>query len=270
MEVYDPSVDRPANDSLCNATVLSLGDYCTQVNGNTSRATYETDEPIPGCFGEGMNTVWYSFSAPVSGLVTITTHTGLTGSLENTSIALYELPGGDCTDLADLAEVDCNDDFNSQLSTLENLNLVPGQIYYVQVVGHAWAMGTFCIEVYDPTVHQPPNDDLCDATPLTIGTVCTQVNGNTSRATLEPGEPTPECFGGSKETVWYSFVAPASGDIIVTTETSVTGSLDDTAIGLYGLPGGDCTNLADLDSLDCNDNGNSELSAIMADRIDPG
>ena len=182
--------------------------------------------------------------------------TAKTGKLEDTAIGLYGLPGGDCTDISDLDSLDCNDDEGiTELSTIEASGLTPGETYYVQVTGFGGDnKGSFCIEVYDPTQHFPENDNLCDAIPLVLGEYCEDVNGTTARATLEPGEPLAnDCYGGGAHTVWYSFQAPASGNATITTETAIIGNIDDSAIGLYALPGGDCTDLSDLDSLDCND-----------------
>ena len=227
--------------------------------------------PFFGCSGGGTQTLWYGFIAPPSGLATITTETIIRGTLLNSTIALYRFLGGDCTDLTDLDFLDCNDDANTSLSTIEATGLTPGVRYYIQVAGFEGSnRGSFCIEVYDPAVDFPPNDDLCDATALTVGDFCTQVNGNTARATTEPGEPIPDCLGGSPNTVWYSFVAPPSGMAVVTTETGLRGSLFDSSIGLYGLPGGDCTDLTDLVEIDCNDDYHSGLSGIEAAGLTPG
>ena len=54
-----------------------------------------------------------AFTAPAGGIVTITTDIPIDTSLtanEDTEIAIYELPGGDCSDLTDLVEIDCDQD----------------------------------------------------------------------------------------------------------------------------------------------------------------
>ena len=84
----------------------------------------------------------------------------------------------------------------------------------------------------------PGNDDLCDAEMLYLGDYCEFPNGDLAGATLEAGEPVSDCLGGGMNTVWYAFEAPGSGWVIITTETAVTGSLNNSALTLYGLPGG--------------------------------
>jgi len=143
----------PVNDDLCDAIALtvdatSAGDAFTNVG-----ATAQTDEPAALCFNGGINgSVWFTFVAPPSGSVEVTTDIA-GATLTDTEIAVYQEPS-DCTDLTTLgAELGCDQDggdpagidFNSVLNLTD---LTPGDTYYVQVDQWGTATpGDFGIEV---------------------------------------------------------------------------------------------------------------------------
>lgn len=97
---------------------------------------------------------------------------------------------------------------------------------------------------------QPANDNLCNATPITVGTACTDIpNIDTDAATAEVNEPDFQAQGFFGDTlalnsVWYSFVAPAS-EIFIVAGKDVPG-LDGTfKMALFSL-NGDCSDLTNL------------------------
>lgn len=255
IEVSDASsATAPSNDDLCDATPLTVGANCGGApNGDNSHATLQCDEPQGSCFFAGSKTVWYSVVAPPNGNLTISTDVPVGGSNDDTEIAFYALPAGNCSDLSDLQPIACSQDDGSQLpfnSILSVGNLTPGDTYYVQVSGYANTAGTFCIEA--STFTTPANDALCNAEPLLLGATCNGVpNGDNSNATLQVDEPQPPCFLPANATVWFSFVAPSSGDIVLSTDIPISASNDDTEMALYELPSGNCGDLTDLLLLDC-------------------
>nr|WP_321236554.1 T9SS type A sorting domain-containing protein [uncultured Psychroserpens sp.] len=91
----------------------------------------------------------------------------------------------------------------------------------------------------------PANDNACNATMLNIGDASTTANYTNEFATIETGEAGGSCyFGGTpaSASVWFSFVAPVSGEVLIATEDTGAGAtLDDTQITLYTL-----ANCADL------------------------
>ena len=112
------------------------------------------------------------------------------------------------------------------------------------------------------TVASPPvNDNLCNATALTLGTP-TGLTNTLVGATGQTSEPAPACFnGGINGSAWFSFVAPASGSVEVTTDFS-GGTLQDgdTEIAVYAATGVTCADLTTLGAaLGCDQDGGTTV-----------
>ncbi|MFA7615404.1 MAG: fibronectin type III domain-containing protein [Moheibacter sp.] len=148
----------PVNDNLCNAISIIIDEECTGSSYSNVGATMENSEPVGDCFdAPGDKTVWFSFEAPASGNVTVTTDFN-GGTLTDTELAVYEAPD-DCADLSTLGhQVGCDEDGgeigDGFLSVVTLTDLQPGNTYYIQVNGlidfSDGAMeGTFCVEVHD-------------------------------------------------------------------------------------------------------------------------
>ncbi|MDX2286450.1 MAG: T9SS type A sorting domain-containing protein [Bacteroidia bacterium] len=266
-----PALPSASNDTLCNAVALTVGATCNGTpNGDNLNATFQIGEPSASCT-QSNNSVWYSFVAPASGFVNITTNVNVSGTNSATDIVLYGLPGGNCATPADLFEIDCSNGASGFGSSLDTVSVTPGATYYVRVVGGTG--GTFCIQVSEVTgVTAPANDILCNATPITVGADCTTPNGNNTNAGQQISEPLGSCFSGNN-TIWYSFVAPASGFVNVTTDINVAGlTLDDTHIAVYSLAAS-CAGLDSLVELDCDDDGGTTVnfnSVISTLPVTPG
>lgn len=145
----------PVNDDVCNAIPLTVGATSAGDAYTTESATAETGETIGSClstYGD-LETVWFSFEAPASGNVTVTTDIA-GGTLNDTQLAIYEAPT-DCSDISTLgAEVGCDQDSGGEnghnyRSIAIMTGLVAGNTYYIQIDGWGTATGTFGIEVYD-------------------------------------------------------------------------------------------------------------------------
>ncbi len=91
---------------------------------------------------------------------------------------------------------------------------------------------------------QPANDNPCNATPLTAGTVCNYVAGTNVLATNSPGVPAPGCASYVGQDVWFSVVVPAGGSL---TFDANVGSMTDGGMAVYS---GSCSSLT---LLACND-----------------
>ncbi len=154
----------PVNDNVCDAIRLIVDEVCTGNTYTNIAATTERDEPEGSCFLQlPTNTVWFTFEAPVSGNVTVTTN--ITPSdLVDSQMAVYEAPS-DCNDLTTMGiEIGCNDDVdfgnNQLLSTVALTDLLEGETYYVQINGKAGDEGNFCIEVRDDGIACPAPTDI--------------------------------------------------------------------------------------------------------------
>jgi hypothetical protein len=110
------------------------------------------------------------------------------------------------------------------------VSVIAGVTYYL-VVDSDGTTGS-CITSYTLNITAPsagtPNELPCGATALTIGS---SVTGNNT-CTGSSGEPAiPSCWTtGAANTVWYSFVAPATGSVNIQT---TAGTITSTQIALY-------------------------------------
>jgi len=108
---------------------------------------------------------------------------------------------------------------------------------------------------------QPANDDACSPTMLTIGDDCSGTLPYTNvGATAQLGEKNGECYGdgSAEQTVWFAFVAPASGAVSVDTDFpnsfgEIADNSEDNQLAVFELQGGDCTVLANFIEIACNE-----------------
>ncbi len=201
-----------ANDDCANAIPLTVDAmFCdgTNTNGDNTAAT-QGQEPVGSCFDSGENGVWFSFVAPASGSIQVSTDFA-GGTNTDTEVAVYDMCGAGATELG------CDQDGGSTViyNSVLNLNgLTAGTTYYIVVSGYAGSEGTFCIEVTS-TAGPPPNDDCANAMMMTVGTEavpCT--NSVTIDATNATDDGFFSCDGyGTNTGTWYTFIAPASGTV---------------------------------------------------------
>ncbi len=89
--------------------------------------------------------------------------------------------------------------------------------------------------------------DLCtSAIALTVNDVCTNTTGSNTGATDSGESPAPGCGSYNGADVWFSFVVPATGHVIINT---VAGDITDGAMAAYS---GTCGSLT---LIECNDDG---------------
>ncbi|MCF8277214.1 MAG: T9SS type A sorting domain-containing protein [Flavobacteriales bacterium] len=152
----------PSNDDVCNASALVMGS-----NGPFSNvgATVEAGEAVPGaaasCSDQGgwcsfsltlENSVWFTFVAPASGNMTVSTD----NSDYDTQVAVYS--AASCQDLLSGTGVleGANDDNSGATvfgTSLVNLcGLTAGSTYYVQVDGYNGASGDAMVTLTETTV----------------------------------------------------------------------------------------------------------------------
>ena len=141
---------NPTNDNACSPEVLSLG---TNTGFSSVNGSAEIGEITPGTGTAGntcqsqdgwcsfdpdvQNSTWYTFTAPASGNVIVSTD----GSGFDTQLAVYS--AASCADLTSgaatlIAANDDNPDFVTTIfsSEVTLVCLTPGVTYYVQVDGY--------------------------------------------------------------------------------------------------------------------------------------
>ena len=207
---------RPLADSFASPKSLSGATF--HVPGINEAATRENGEPdhLPAdgaSFGE--NSVWYSWTSPFSGPVTMDT----CDSSFDTALAVYTGSGA----IDSLSQVASDNDscsiYNEQGSKV-SFDAVAGRNYRIAVAGfaHSAGEGTFILSQF----HDPPSNDCFTSAQEISGNSAT-VEGTTLLAMREPDEPDhyPDdpFFLQGEHSVWYSWTAPSSGPVEMDTCT---------------------------------------------------
>ncbi|WP_412985413.1 T9SS type A sorting domain-containing protein [Pontimicrobium sp. IMCC45349] len=205
------NVCPPTNDECVDAIALACDDV---IVSDTSLAT-----------DSGYNAssdVWYSYTG--TGLEDVTL--ALCNSNYDTYIRVFE----DCAGTNEIGNDDSCGTRSEVTFTSDGVTT-----YYILVEGYATNAGVFELTVSCAANIPPPaNDDCGAATPLTLGV---ELFGETNAgATQSAGDqPTCDSFGFIAD-VWYSFVAPASGEVTIQT---TLGTADNANVAVYD----DCANL---------------------------
>jgi subtilisin family serine protease len=214
INIADAARVRPPGDSFGSPQPLSGAKF--NVNGINGAATRESGEPdhlTADSRSSGENSVWYSWTAPVSGQVTMDTCI----SSFDTVLSVYKGSA-----IGSVSQVASNDDacgaFNVGGSKL-SFDAVAGTTYRIAVSGFYGASeGTFTLDAPRDAAN---NDYFSSAQTLSGNSVT--VDGSTLLATREFGEPdhyatTPDGFWWYGEhSVWYSWTAPSSGQVEMNT-----------------------------------------------------
>ena len=198
---------EPANDLFVNAGIL-LGAQLDAA-GTTIGAGREPGEPLQTADAAG-HTVWYSWTAPSNGTVTI-----LVGDSNGTfpypfRFGIYT--GDSVSSLVSVSVNSASGLLSSQLFT----SVLTGQTYRIAVDSSAQIVEKpFKLQL--GFVSAPSNDSFSGRSELS-GILATD-NGTTDGAASEPGEP---LLDGSllHQTVWWSWTAPDDGVVFL----SMTGS----------------------------------------------
>ena len=242
--------DFPPGDVPCGAINLTVNTTCSYSTFNN--ATMNNSGIVsPSCGSYSTEDMWFTVTVPGSGNINISTLDNV-GTFD---MVLTVYSGLDCNNLT---EINCDDDSGpGVMPELYMSGLTVGETLWIRLFDNGAATsGSFDICVYEC---DDQNDLPCDARPIPIGsTLSNQDNGCATGI----GEPAiPGCWSsGTVESLWYSFVAPASGEITV-----FTSGVLETQIALYS---GTCSSLTEID---CNrDFCNSENSQIKATGLTAG
>jgi Ca2+-binding RTX toxin-like protein len=132
-EAY-PSVFAPVNDNFANRIVLSGATVST--TGTNVGSTSEAGEPAD-VFGFHQDSVWWSWTAPTSGLVGI----NLIGSSYDTTLQIYT-----GSSLASLSLVGENDDYFGLQSNV-SFSATAGVTYQIKVDGYGSGIGSIALNI---------------------------------------------------------------------------------------------------------------------------
>lgn len=210
------SLSAPANDSFSNAIPVSGTSLLT--NGTNVGASKQPDEPNHA--GDtGGRSVWWSWNAPFSGSVVITT----AGSDFDTLLAVYT-----GTTVSSLTLVAANDqDFTDPMggdASRVKFDALTGTTYHIVVDGFSGASGSIVLSIGPPP--RPANDNFSDSTTLD-GSDLTAAGSNVD-ATKEVDEPDHAGEPGG-HSVWWNWTPPFAGSATVAT----LGSDFDTVLAVH-------------------------------------
>lgn len=256
---YDLSVDGVNNDRICNAVPLgtlsgvqTLGDK-DNIGFNNICGT-NTGDPNPAFDGSISNTfsndkgVWFTFNSgdDPSGLIAVNAVSDPlnVGDPMVLQIAIYSTTSNTCTGFPRLRSVAIEQNMSGSVQTLlecpsANTN------YYILVDGDAGStetlFGHFGLEVENVDVREAANR-VCDADHLgTIPEGGQISSGNYSNFCANRiGDPNVSGFS-IERSVWFSFVAPSSGHLIIEGIPDDTYKGLDVQLALFESTGTDCS-----------------------------
>ena len=232
-----------AGDAFADA--IALTGTSASAFASTTGATGEAGEPDHAGTAGQLNSVWFKWTAPATGKVTVDT----AGSNFDTVLAVYT-----GTALGNLQQVAANDDTPATVQSEVTFAAVAGTTYYFAVDGYRLAAGEVTLSLA-PAVDAPANDDFASALAVGNGTYA-----STNRAaTGEAGEPdhggTASDIYGQLNSVWFEWTAPADG----TVDFDTFGSDFDTVMGVYT---GDT--LSGLTEVAANDDARDDLTSAVS------
>ena len=174
----------PANDRF--AAPATVSETAVTVTGTNVLAGTEVGEP-----SLGGHTVWWRWTAPVTGTVAIST----CGSGFDTQLGVYSGSA-----IGALTTLGTNDNHCGVASKV-SFPAVAGTVYRIAVGGATTGQIRLNVNV-------PANDDAADAIVLSGASVST--TGSNIASSVEPGET-------GSNTVWWRWTAPASGSATIST-----------------------------------------------------
>jgi hypothetical protein len=197
---------RPRNDDF--AARIALNGAAPTVSGSNRGATLEPNEPMHAGTPGGKS-VWYSWTAPKSGTVTLTVQgagiTPLPGIYKSVSAT-------SSTPVTRTLNFD-----TAQTIAHATFDAVAGGAYTVAIDSPSGTSGDFSLSL--GFQRAPENDTFASRTKL-LGDTITLAEMNNLAATLEAGEPLHSAPNLGGKSVWFSWNAPRSGTVIVTATTT--------------------------------------------------
>lgn len=204
----------PANDAFGNA--VSIAPAGGTLTGANRGANKQTGEPAHAG-NAGGRSVWWQWTAAQSGSVTVRT----AGSSFDTTLAVYT--GGAVNALLPLAS---NDDVGGTLQSEVAFTAQVGVTYRIAIDGYNASSGDIVLALIPTPPGAPANDAFAAASALSGNSL--NATGSNLNASKQAGEPAHAGNAGGKS-VWWSWIAPATGQVSLGTE----GSTFDTLLAVY-------------------------------------
>ncbi len=202
----------PGNDNYPGTTITGLPGSTT---GTTVGATHETNEAY---VGDG-TTVWYQWTAAVSGGVTFSTTSTGNFTADNV-LAVYS--GGFTTNSRIGTSNNTSNYYGFSTTSSVTFHADAGTTYEISVGGSNGQTGTFTMN----WVAGPANDDFAASQPIS------GLPGSVTGTTVGASHELNEAYVGDGSTVWYQWTASANGG--VTFSTTSTGNFTaDNVLAVY-------------------------------------
>ena len=225
------------NDDCTSAIHIdNPGQYCTAPDGETNFGALPSTVPIPSCFNNAFQDVWYSFEATAANME-VFVFSSIFSSMSGPAIAIYS---GNCPN--GLTELACAANLQGGgFQKLNASNLSIGQTYFIRID----ALGSGAFQLC--TFNSSPADEITGDCPTAIF-VCDKEQREVQFVAGPGNDPTEwndaTCltgFPGESNASWFTFTASSSGTLEFT--LTPVNPADDLDFVVYHLPNGpgDCT-----------------------------
>ncbi len=256
----------PPNDNFANAQTLT--GQSGRVTGSNVNATREPNELI-NPLNPGGKSIWYRWTATTTESIRFDT----VGTGFDTLLAVYATNASGVFALIGATDNPNSGDVPSSGGYLESrvnlLNAVVGKIYFIAVDGYNAGAGAASGPVllnWNQIVGAPANNNF--NAPMDLSGSQGGVSARNHNATKENNEPNHAGNVGGRS-VWFRWVAPASGDMVIDT----MGSTFDTLLAVY--TGGNLNSLSgtmvaqndDALVIDSDGDGQTDAAFIFFSRV---
>lgn len=201
------------NDKFEDAAVIESLPY--RAEGDASSATLQAGEPNACSARTLYNSLWFRYTPP-------TAQTLAADTLASNYDTILSVHVGTRLDELELQDCNDNDEFTKQSRVVFAAS--KGRTYYFQIGSGGITAGlmVFSLEV----ISSASNDDFANA--RYIENLPYQDRRDTTRATIELGEPQPSCLS-TKKSVWYRHTSRTTRLAVVDT----SGSSFSTVVAVY-------------------------------------
>lgn len=234
----------------------------TTISGNSGSLTASNtgasgEGGEPTTYGGGqLETIWYSWTAPSDGLFVVETCSTTQTDFDTT---LKTYTGSAVNALTTVAQNDdaCAMTTNTTYASRNSFFATSGTTYRIQVDGYRNNDGNYLLTWNFTPGATVTGDDFPG---ITITGASGSVNGSNVGATGEAGEPAT-FGGGSLNTIWYSWTAPATGTVTFDTCSNTQTTFDTTIASFTGNTVNALTSIAQDDDA-CQANIGNRASSI--------